>query len=54
MREGSSLHLSTSRGKKHNQLSKRDLRSAVCFSSGRYATAKTNSSTAAPSAGRYA
>ena len=36
-----------------NKLSKRDLRSGVCFRSGRYATAKTNPSTAAPSAGRY-
>jgi hypothetical protein len=39
--------------KKHNQLSKWDLRSGVCFRSGRYATAKNNTSTTAPSAGRY-
>jgi len=38
--------------KKFNKLSQWDLRSGVGFSSGRYATAKTNTSTPAPAAGR--
>jgi len=37
-----------------NQLSQQDLRFGVCFSCGRYATAKTNTSTRAAAAGRYA
>jgi len=39
--------------KTHNKLSQGDLRSGVCFGGGRYATAKNNTSTTAPAAGRY-